>query len=69
MHSWIYSNDTKDNVNSVKIYLVNTGVDASRITTISYGESRPLRDNRTETWRILNRRVDIELNPPRLNRP
>lgn len=44
---------------SVKAYLVNKGVAADRITTVGYGESKPIADNKTAEGRELNRRVEI----------
>jgi OOP family OmpA-OmpF porin len=44
---------------SVKRYLVGGGVAEMRITTRSYGESRPVASNDTEDGRILNRRVEL----------
>lgn len=44
---------------SVKAYLVNKGVAADRITTVGYGESKPMADNKTAEGRELNRRVEI----------
>lgn len=48
-----------DRANSVKAYLVNSGVNTDNITTKGYGESNPIADNSTEDGRILNRRVEI----------
>lgn len=42
---------------SVKSFLVNLGVDASRLTTISYGEERPIAFGQTEAAWAQNRRV------------
>jgi OOP family OmpA-OmpF porin len=53
-------NLSRDRANSVKTYLVNSGVDANRITTKAYGESRPVASNATEEGRIKNRRVEIK---------
>lgn len=50
---------SKDRANSVKTYLVNSGVDASRITTTGYGETRPVASNATEEGRSQNRRVEF----------
>lgn len=44
---------------SVKKYLVNKGVDASRIKSGGLGESAPKYDNDTKEGRKLNRRVEI----------
>ncbi|WP_207535780.1 OmpA family protein [Desertivirga arenae] len=53
-------NLSRDRANSVKTYLVNSGVDANRISTKAYGESRPMTSNATEEGRIKNRRVEIK---------
>ena len=47
--------------NSVRSYLVSHGVDASRLTTVGYGESRPISDNATREGRALNRRVELQV--------
>ncbi len=44
---------------SVKAYLVKKGVAADRITTVGYGESKPVADNKTREGRELNRRVEV----------
>jgi OOP family OmpA-OmpF porin len=48
--------------NSVKLYLVNSGINADNLTVKGYGESKPLADNSTEEGRVLNRRVEIKVN-------
>ena len=48
-----------DRANAVKTYLVNSGVDAKRIMTRGYGETRPIASNATEEGRIMNRRVEF----------
>ncbi|WP_423148701.1 OmpA family protein [Rubrolithibacter danxiaensis] len=53
-------NLSRDRANSVKTYLVNSGVDAKRISVKGYGESRPIASNSTEEGRIQNRRVEIK---------
>jgi len=48
---------------SVKNALVGEGVNPARITTVGYGESKPVADNDTEAGRQLNRRVTIFITP------
>jgi OOP family OmpA-OmpF porin len=49
-----------DRANAVKVYLVNTGVNADNLTAKGYGESNPVADNTTEAGKILNRRVEMK---------
>ncbi|MBK1438409.1 OmpA family protein [Parapedobacter sp. ISTM3] len=53
-------NLSRDRANSVKQYLVNSGVDAAKINVQAFGESAPIASNATEEGRVLNRRVEIK---------
>jgi general secretion pathway protein A len=48
--------------NSIKIYLVGKGVEASRIKSVGLGPQDPIASNETAQGRAQNRRVEIELN-------
>jgi OOP family OmpA-OmpF porin len=45
---------------SVRSYLVNHGVSASRLSAVGYGESQPIASNETDEGRALNRRVELK---------
>jgi OOP family OmpA-OmpF porin len=51
---------SKDRANSVKTYLVNSGVDAKKVKIKAYGETMPIADNSTEEGRVTNRRVQFK---------
>src|SRR5262249_27452955 len=50
---------SRERARSVKEYLVAQGVDAKRLATEGFGETRPVADNTTDEGRYKNRRVDF----------
>lgn len=46
---------------SVKDYLIESGIERSRLSSKGYGESRPRVPNNTEDGRELNRRVELKV--------
>jgi OmpA-OmpF porin, OOP family len=50
---------SRDRANSVKTYLVNSGVNPKRLKIKAFGETHPIADNSTEDGRIMNRRVEF----------
>lgn len=47
--------------NSVKEFLVNSGISASRISTAGFGLEKPIATNKTKEGRQQNRRVEITI--------
>jgi len=52
---------SEERAHSVADYLVSQGIEPSRITTIGYGESRPIATNATPEGRLQNRRVELSI--------
>jgi OOP family OmpA-OmpF porin len=44
---------------AVRMYLIDKGIAADRLTVKGYGESQPVADNTTEAGRFQNRRVEL----------
>jgi OOP family OmpA-OmpF porin len=45
---------------AVKNYLVSKGIASERLTSVGYGESSPVADNRTADGRAMNRRIEFK---------
>ncbi len=46
---------------SIRNELIRLGVDSKRITTVSYGEEKPIASNKTKAGQQKNRRVELEI--------
>jgi chemotaxis protein MotB len=47
--------------NAVTAFLLEQGINAARLRSVSYADTHPVADNRTETGRAKNRRVNIRV--------
>ncbi len=54
---------SEERADSVRDYLVSRGIDADRINTEGFGESRPIASNSNPEGRAMNRRVEIVVKP------
>jgi outer membrane protein OmpA-like peptidoglycan-associated protein len=52
-------NLSNDRAASVRAYLINKGINESRVRSIGYGETKPLKKNDTDKNRQINRRVEF----------
>lgn len=48
---------------AIKAYLIANGLEANQISTIGYGDSKPIAVNKTKEGRAQNRRVDVIIEP------
>ncbi len=52
---------SEDRAKSAKNYLVSKGIDADRLSTVGFGESQPIADNKTAAGMKKNRRVQFKI--------
>ncbi|MDI9308859.1 MAG: OmpA family protein [Limnohabitans sp.] len=52
---------SKDRAAAVKDYLIEKGIDAARLTSEGYGDTKPIASNKTKAGKTLNRRVEVKL--------
>lgn len=52
---------SQERANEVRDYLIGYGIDASRLTALGFGKSRPIASNDTDSGRELNRRVEFRI--------
>lgn len=50
---------SQERAQNVMDFLIGQGVSKDRITSVGFGETRPIADNKTKKGRALNRRVDV----------
>ncbi|MDG3582763.1 OmpA family protein [Galbibacter pacificus] len=52
---------SEERAGAVKVYLIEHGIDAGRLESHGYGETKPIASNSTRNGRAQNRRVEINL--------
>ena len=52
---------SEDRAAAVKTYLTENGIVASRLSSVGYGESKPIDNNKTKAGKANNRRVEVKL--------
>jgi OmpA-OmpF porin, OOP family len=50
---------SQNRADSVHKYLITKGIEAARLSTKGYGESKPIADNNTDEGRAQNRRIEL----------
>ena len=52
---------SKNRANAVMSYLIDKGIDKSRLTAKGYGETQPVATNDTDEGRAQNRRTEVKV--------
>ena len=52
---------SQQRADAVRLQLIKNGVNPKNITSIGYGDAKPIADNATAEGRELNRRTEIEV--------
>lgn len=52
---------SEERANAVMLYLVEHGIETSRLKAAGYGETKPIATNKTKAGKALNRRVEVKL--------
>jgi outer membrane protein OmpA-like peptidoglycan-associated protein len=52
---------SENRANAVEMYLWNHGIAPTRLSSVGYGENKPVASNKTAAGRALNRRVEIHV--------
>ena len=52
---------SEDRAAAVKNYLIENGIASDRLSSVGYGESKPIDSNKTAAGRANNRRVEVKL--------
>ena len=52
---------SENRANAVVKYLIGKGIDAKRLSSVGYGKTRPVTDDKTPEARHRNRRIEFRL--------
>jgi outer membrane protein OmpA-like peptidoglycan-associated protein len=52
---------SKDRAEAVRQYIIKKGISANRVSSVGYGNTKPIATNETEEGRQLNRRTEVKI--------
>ena len=52
---------SQSRANAVKLFLIQTGIASNRLSSVGYGEAKPIASNKTASGKALNRRTEVLL--------